>query len=75
MPDGLIEDQFDGHPRIGAGEHGGERFLLFGVVLPEDFEVVVVGGNFPSCEAFVSVDQFLHYSVGSRQVSLRECFW
>ena len=29
MADALIEDELDRHPRIRAGQHGGERLLFF----------------------------------------------
>jgi hypothetical protein len=36
-----VEDDLDGHARIGAGEDGGEGLLLVAGVVAQDFHVLV----------------------------------
>ena len=55
----LIENEFYGHARIGAGQHRCKWFLLLHCVLFQDGEVMINRGESIACEPLVSGNQLL----------------
>jgi hypothetical protein len=54
MADGLVEEDFDGHAGIGAGEDGGEGFLFFERFVSEDSEIFVERSETVLSEALIA---------------------
>jgi hypothetical protein len=65
VSDGLVEDNLDGHARIGAGEDGGERLLLVDRMVAQDFQVPIEASEAAGNRALVAVEQRLEGFVGA----------
>ena len=69
LADGLIENHFHGHPRIGTGENRGEGFLFL-QHLVQHGEITPVGGGPAAGEAAVAGDQLLQSGLGAQPFAL-----
>ncbi len=67
MADALVENQLDGHTRIRARQHGGERLLLFGRLCLEYIEIFGERGHSALGKAPVAVDQLLQRRLGTQR--------
>src|SRR5271155_5029092 len=70
MSDALVEDELDGHARIRAGQHGGERLLFVDGFGLEYVEVFRERCQAALDEAPIAVDQLLQCRLGAQR-SLR----
>jgi hypothetical protein len=64
VSDGLVEDDFDRHARIGAGEDGGERLLFVDRVVTQNSQVLIEAGEVAGNRALVAGEEGLEGFVG-----------
>jgi hypothetical protein len=64
----MLRSKIDGHPRIRAGEHGGERLLLFGRLRLEYVEIFGERGHSALGKGPVAVNQLLQRRLGVSEV-------
>jgi len=59
VANGLVENQFHRHARIGAGEHGSKRLLFICRFLFQDGQVVLNRRQLICSETLIAREQFL----------------